>query len=263
VDRAEAEGLTGHAGRAAAASTAPSAARLSPSPYDAIASLYDPWSVSVTEDISFYVAEARKSGGPVVELGVGTGRIAVPTAVSGVDVIGVDSSAGMLEVCRRAAGVAGVEERLDLRLGDLAAPPVDERVRLVTCPFRSYLHLADSAARATALRAARSLLVPGGRLIFDVFSPRDDDIEETHGRWIEREPGIFERADWDAQSRTLTLSVRGADGEATMQLAWISADEWRRELEAAGFEVDRVYGWFDYRPYRRNEDMVFVARNPG
>jgi SAM-dependent methyltransferase len=235
-------------------------ARVAASSYDAIAELYDPWSRSVTEDVPFYVAEARKAGGPIVELGVGTGRIAVPTAVAGVAVIGVDSSAGMLEVCRRRAETAGVAELLDLRLGDLAAPPVSERVQLVTCPFRAYLHLPDRAARVDALSAARELLVPDGRLIFDVFAPRRDDIEETHGRWIEREPEIFERADWDERERTLTLSVRGPDGEATMRLAWISAREWRKTLTAAGFEVERCYGWFDYRPYRGQEDMVFVAR---
>jgi SAM-dependent methyltransferase len=227
--------------------------------YDAIAELYDPWSRSVTEDIPFYVAEALKSGGPIVELGVGTGRIAVPTASAGVEVIGVDSSARMLEICRRQAEGAGVAELLDLRLGDLAAPPVSERVHLVTCPFRAYLHLQDEEARVGAFRAARDLLLPGGRLIFDVFAPRRDDIEETHGRWIEREPEIFERADWDEKAQTLTLSVRGPGGAGTMRLAWISEPEWRRTLEKAGFEVDRSYGWFDYRPYRDGEDMVFIA----
>jgi SAM-dependent methyltransferase len=235
-------------------------ARLEPSAYDAIAALYDPWSRSVTEDVPFYVAEARKAGGPIVELGVGTGRIAIPTADAGVRVIGVDSSPGMLEVCRRRAENAGVTELLDLRLGDLAAPPVSERVRLVTCPFRAYLHLHDETARLGALRAARKLLVPGGRLIFDVFAPQRDDIEETHGRWIEREPGIFERADWDEQARTLTLSVRGPGGETTMLLAWISERQWRQTLRRAGFAVERCYGWFDYRPFRGGEDMVFVAR---
>jgi SAM-dependent methyltransferase len=235
-------------------------ADLSGSPYDAIAELYDPWSRSVTEDVPFYVAEAVTSGGPVVELGVGTGRIAVPTAAAGVRVIGVDSSAGMLDVCRRRAEAAGVADLLDLRLGDISAPPVSERVRLVTCPFRAYLHLADEAARVRALRAARELLVPAGRLIFDVFAPRRDDIEETHGRWIEREPGIFERADWDERERILTLSVRGESGQATMRLAWISEPQWRATLETAGFEVERSYGWFDYRLYRGGEDMVFVAR---
>ena len=56
---------------------------MSASPYDAIAELYDPWSRSVVEDVGFYVAEARKAGGPIVELGVGTGRIAVPIAETG------------------------------------------------------------------------------------------------------------------------------------------------------------------------------------
>ena len=230
------------------------------SPYDPIAELYDPWSVSVTEDVPFYVAEARKARGPVVELGVGTGRIAVPTAVAGIPVIGVDSSAGMLDVCRRRAAAAGVTELLDLRLGDISEPPVSQRVSLVTCPFRAYLHLRDRPARLRGLSAARELLLPEGRLIFDVFAPRRDDIEETHGRWIEREPRIFERADWDETKRTLTLSLRGPGGESTMELAWISADEWRETLEEAGFEVERTYGWFDYRPYRGQEDMVFVAR---
>src|ERR671933_2808930 len=109
------------------------------SSYDAIAELYDPWSASVVEDVAFYLEEARRSGGPVVELGVGTGRIAVPIAADGIRVIGVDSSEGMLEVCRRHAELAGVE--LDLRLGDLREPPVDEQVPLVICPFRSFLHM--------------------------------------------------------------------------------------------------------------------------
>ena len=233
---------------------------LATSAYDSIAELYDPWSLSVTEDIPFYVAEARKTGGPVVELGVGTGRIAVPTAAAGVRVIGVDSSEGMLSICRRRAEASGVGGLLDLRSGDIADPPVDERVSLVTCPFRSYLHLLDAPARLRALRNARELLVPGGRLIFDVFSPHDDDIEQTHARWIEREPGIFEHADWDSRARTLALSVRGPTGESTMKLAWISSREWKAALGEAGFTVDRVYGWFDYRPYRRGEDMVFIAR---
>ena len=231
------------------------------SSYDAIARLYDPWSRSVTEDVGFYVAEARRAEpGPVVELGVGTGRIAVPIAAERVRVIGVDSSPGMLEVCREHAASAGVEELVDLRLGDLRAPPVSERVELVMCPFRSYLHLRSDDERLEALRAAGELLVPGGRFVFDVFAPGADDIAETHGRWLEREPGIFERADWDTGTRTLTLSVRGRSGEATIALAWLSADEWRVLLERAGFEVEALYGWFDRRSFSGGEDMVWIAR---
>jgi SAM-dependent methyltransferase len=120
--------------------------------YDPIARIYDPWSRTVTEDISFYVEEALTAGGLVVELGVGTGRIAIPTAMAGVNVIGVDSSPGMLEVCAEGAQKAGVAALVDLRLGDLRTPPVDERVKLVTCPFRAYLHLASDGNGSKASR---------------------------------------------------------------------------------------------------------------
>jgi SAM-dependent methyltransferase len=230
------------------------------SAYDPIARLYDPWSTSVVEDISFYVDEALAAKGTVVELGVGTGRIAIPTAMAGVPVIGVDSSAGMLEVCALRGREAGVDGLLDLRLGDLRRPPVDERVRLVTCPFRAFLHLRDDDERLEGLRAARSLLVPGGRLVFDVFAPSRDDIEETHGRWIEREPEIFERADWDLGDRTLTLSVRGPQGESSMVLWWLEPPRWHSLLTEAGFDVEACYGWFDRRPYLDGEDTVWIAR---
>jgi SAM-dependent methyltransferase len=231
------------------------------SSYDAIARLYDPWSRSVTEDVSFYVEQAeRVAPGPIVELAVGTGRIAVPIAAAGIRVIGVDSSSGMLEICRERAEVAGVGELVELRFGDLREPPVSERVELVICPFRSYLHLHTDEERLGALRAARELLVPGGRFVFDVFAPAADDIAETNGRWLERELDIYERADWNTDTRTLTLSVRGPGGESTMVLAWLSADEWRALLERAGFQVEALYGWFDRRPFRGGEDMVWIAR---
>ena len=232
------------------------------SEYDKIAELYDPWSRSVTEDIDFYVEEALRAREPVVELGVGTGRIAIPVARAGRHVIGVDASPGMLEVCRREAERSGVADRVDLRLGDVREPPVDERVELVLVPFRAYLHMPDDAERVRALRAARHLLVPGGRLIFDVFAPAMDDVEETHGRWLEREPGIWERADWDTGARTLTLSVRDRHRASTMRLAWLSPLEWRALIERAGFDVEAEYGWFDRREPQGGEDTVWVCRRP-
>ena len=228
--------------------------------YDRIAGFYDPWSRSVTEDVGFYVDQALASGGPVVELAVGTGRIAVPVAQAGISVIGVDSSPGMLAVARDAGAAAGVADRLDLRVGDLREPPVQERVPLVICPFRSLLHMETENEKLRALVAARSLLEPEGRYVFDVFAPSRDDIDETHDRWLEREPGIFERAVWDEGSRTLSLSVRSGDAFATFGLHWLSAPEWLLLLDQAGFEVEAIYGWFDSRPHEDEEDMIFVCR---
>jgi SAM-dependent methyltransferase len=193
----------------------------------------------------------------VIELGVGTGRIAVPIAADGIRVIGVDSSRAMLEICARRAALAGVD--VDLRVGDLRDPPVTEQVPLVICPFRSLLHMHADEDRLSVLAAARDLLVPGGRFVFDVFAPDAADIAQTQDRWLEREPGIFERAVWDEPARTLTLTVRDAERETTMALAWLSPDEWRALLEQAGFEIEACYGWFDRTPYEGREDTIWVA----
>jgi len=226
--------------------------------YDNIARLYDPWSRSVVEDVSFYVDEATRSGGPVLELGVGTARIAVPIAAAGIEVVGVDLSDGMLEVARERAALAGVS--LDLRRGDMREPPVAGLFPLVVIPFRSLLHMETDVDRRAVLRAVTERLAPGGRLVFDVFTPAADDIADTHGRWLEREPGIWERADRNIQTRTLILRVRGSGGDAEMSLSWLSVPEWKELLRDEGFVVDAVYGWFDRSPWRGGEDSVWVCR---
>jgi SAM-dependent methyltransferase len=211
----------------------------------------------VLEDIGFYVEHARRSGGPVLELGAGTGRISVPIAAEGIRVVGVDASQGMLEVARERAALASVE--VDFRYGDLRDPPVDEQFPLVLIPFRTLLHMQTDADRHAALEAVRRVLAPGGTLVFDVFTPGKEDIAETHGLWLEREPGIFERADWDERNRSLILRVRGPESEAELSLAWLSVPEWRLLLDEHGFTVDHLYGWFDNSAWRGGEDSVWVC----
>jgi len=207
--------------------------------------------------------EALVSGGPVVELAVGTGRIAVPIAKAGVRVIGVDESPAMLEGARAYAERENVSPLVDLRLGDLRDPPVDERVPLATVPFRSLLHMPDEHQKLRALTAAASVLEPGGRFVFDVFAPSPEDIEETDGRWLEREPGIFERADWDLEARRLVLSIRGGEQSARFALHWLSAPEWNALIEDAGLVAEAIFGWFDRRPYDGGEDQIWICRRPG
>jgi hypothetical protein len=130
----------------------------------------------------------------------------------------------------------------------------------VIAPFRSLLHMETDADRLAVVRAVHELLEPDGLFIFDVFWPGPDDISETHGRWLEREPGIFERADWDEEHRTLILRVRGDGGETELSLAWISITEWRELLGGEGFAVDGLYGWFDGTPWSGHEDSIWVCR---
>jgi hypothetical protein len=127
-------------------------------------------------------------------------------------------------------------------------------------PFRALLHLRDDEERLSVLIAARERLLPGGRLAFDVFHPDRIDIEETHGRWLEREPGIHERAMWNPVERSLTLSVRTDEHESTMELWWVEPRTWAGLLAHAGFSSIQSYGWFDLRPLSfGSADSVWVA----
>src|SRR5438270_13938461 len=107
--------------------------------YDAWADRYGDWFTSVTADVPFYVGLALETDGPLVELAVGNGRVAIPVArATGRNVLGIDTSPAMLELARAAAADAGVE--LDLREGDMRDLEVDEPAGLVYCPFRALLH---------------------------------------------------------------------------------------------------------------------------
>jgi len=228
--------------------------------YDSLAAQYDRWTREYNGDLPFYVERAREAGGPIVELGVGTGRVAVPTAQAGIAVIGIDSSEGMLAACRRRAEEAGVTHLLDLRLGDIAAPPVQEQTALVTCPYRTMTHLKSDEERRRALEAIHRILVPGGRFTFDVFAPEPGG-ERDDEEWFTPVPGIEERARWDAKRRAIVLEMRGSDFETTLEWAWVTPEEWRTLLEEAGFEIRACYGWFDLRP-AVGPISVFVARRP-
>jgi SAM-dependent methyltransferase len=108
--------------------------------YEGFAAVYERWAAHMTEDVPFYVELAREADGPIVELAVGTGRVAIPVArETGRPVIGIDRSPAMLEQARGAADEAGVE--LELRLEDMRELALEEPAALIYCPFRSLLHL--------------------------------------------------------------------------------------------------------------------------
>ena len=198
----------------------------------------------------------------MLEIGVGSGRVAVPTALAGIPVVGVDASEAMLELARRRA----VPHGLDLTLvhADMRDLPELGTFPLVTVPFRAFLHLRDDDERLAVLRDLHDRLEPGGTLAFDVFHPDGLDIAETQGRWIEREPGIDERALWDEDDRRLDLTVRAGDVYAEMELWWIEPDDWRTLLDQAGYEAVRAFGWFDRRPLEPDAtDSVWLASRPG
>src|SRR6476620_8269325 len=137
--------------------------------YDAWADRYADWSTGVTADAPFYVGLARNADGPLVELAVGNGRVAIPVAqATGQRVIGIDTSPAMLAQARERAAEAGVE--LDLHEGDMRELALDEPAALIYCPFRALLHLQTWADRRQTFERVAALLRPGGRFAWNAFA---------------------------------------------------------------------------------------------
>jgi SAM-dependent methyltransferase len=227
--------------------------------YDPLAPVYDDWSAHMTEDVDFYVSLAAEAEGPVVELAVGNGRVAVPVAQrAGRRVIGIDASLEMLDGARARADAAGVE--LDLRHGDIRDFALEEPTDLVICPFRSLLHLPTWADRRRVFERVASVLVPGGRFAWNsfVFDPL---VAAKHAGGWQEQNGIRHRVDHvPADSRIdITVADRG-----TVSLHWVTRSEWDGLVDVAGLEVEALYGWFDRRPFDdESREFVYVARRPG
>src|SRR3954463_8016033 len=136
---------------------------------EAFSERYDNWSAHMTADVAFYVELARTAGGPIVELAVGNGRVAIPVAqATGRRVIGVDPSPAMLAQARVRAVEEGVE--LDLREGDIRELEIEEPAALIYCPGRSPLHLPTWADRRRCFERVAASLRPNGRFAWNAFA---------------------------------------------------------------------------------------------
>ena len=227
-------------------------------PYAGFAAIYERWSAPMTEDVAFYVDLAREVDGPIVELAVGTGRVAIPVAAAtGQRVIGIDVSSSMLEIAREQAAAAGVE--LDLRLGDIRDFSLDEPAALITCPFRSLLHLPTWADRRRVFERVAASLRPGGRFAWNAFAFDPKIAVELDGKW-HTDTGVPHRIDYFPPNNRVTVTL---EDDSAVTLWWIARSEWEGLIEVAGLEIEALYGWFDRRPFDdSSRELVWVARKP-
>jgi SAM-dependent methyltransferase len=225
--------------------------------HEQFASRYDEWSAGMTEDVPFYVGLAVDVAGPLVELAVGTGRVAIPVALAtGRTVIGVDSSPAMLAQARTAAREAGVV--LDLREGDMRDLELAEPAGLVYCRYRALLHLPTWADRRRVFdRVARSLR-PGGKFAWNAFAFDHQVAARLEGQ--HQDAPVPHWVDYDIADNRIDLRL---DDGSTSSLWWATKNEWLGLLDVAGLELEALYGSFDRRPLtEESREYVFVAVRP-
>ncbi len=223
---------------------------------EGFADRYEEWSAQMTADIPFYVAFARRTRGPVVELAVGNGRVAVPVAqATARTVIGLDSSPAMLELARVRAAAAGVD--LDLRLCDMRDFTVDEPAGLVYCPFRALLHLRTWGDRRTTFERVAASLRPDGLFAWNAFA-FDHQVAARLDGQRQNTPAPH-RVRYSVGDNRIDLVL---DGGAKSSLWWATKNEWLGLLDVAGLEVQELYGGFAGEPFTEDSrEYVFVARH--
>jgi SAM-dependent methyltransferase len=226
------------------------------SDYDPWAPVYDAWAVERTDDVAHYLDLAREADGPIVELMVGTGRVAIEVVrETGKPVLGIDSSPAMLEIARgRSAGLP-----LELRLGDVRDLELEEPAALIYVPFRSLLHLRGWHEKRRVFERVAASLRPGGRFAFNAFAFSHRIAAQIDGVELEREGIRFTTTYAPADNR---VDIVRADGVA-LHLWWATRSEWHGLIDVAGLELEAEYGWFDRRPLEDDsQELVFVARKP-
>lgn len=237
------------------------------------------------QDLGFYAEMANKAGGPVLELGCGTGRVLLPLARQGIEITGLDASPSMLQVCteKLADEPVDLQERVTLLEGDMTRFDVGDSFHLVTIPFRSFQHLLETQQQLDCLANVHRALAPGGKFILDLFNPwlerlvdkrfREESKPEPEfrmpdGRKVVRTDRTVE-CDLHTQVVTVELihSTAHPDGRTersaqTLSLRYFFRYEVEHLLARSGFVVEALYADYDKSPYGSvyPGELIFVAK---
>ena len=249
------------------------------------AEFYDYFATGVEGDVAFYVEEALSSGGQVLELGCGTGRISIPIADAGVSIVGLDNSSAMLKVARRKTAGISESARRGIRFleGDMRTFKLNERFGLVIIPYRAFLHMMNGEDQRRALSRIHDHLVDRGRLIVNFYDPDLDVISANinPNGGIPRHITSYKKHD---SGHTVTVQESRQYFPAEQKLEWyllyeeldvggqviskasvpilqryIHRYEMQYLLELCGFEIEELYGDFQRGPFRHGSEQVWVA----
>jgi len=255
--------------------------------YKSVSEFYDYEPAYATRnDVEFFVDQAREAGGPVLEIGCGTGRVLIPTAQAGIEIHGLDASKTMLSKCREklAAESPEVRSRAHLHTGDMRTFHLGKKFKLVTVPFRPFQHLITVEDQLACLATIQQHLEPDGKLILDLFNPslkfladesilgqeRGDQPEFIlpDGRSVKRRDCIAKR-DLLKQVQDIELIhyVTHPDGRTerlvdAFPMRYFFRYEVEHLLVRAGFAVESVFADYEKRPYGSTYpgELIFVAK---
>jgi SAM-dependent methyltransferase len=252
-------------------------------PFDALAAYYDWEHADYDVDIPLYQDFARRTGGPILELACGSGRLMAPLLESGERVVGIDSSGPMLERARQVLGQAGLMARAGLHQADVRTFELHERFQLAIYGLDSFGLLRSTPDQLAALRAIRQHLEPDGLLVIDVSNgngrgaePIDELVLQYEGhhpatglplsKWTARSTDHAEQVD----HYTYFYDEVGEDrvvrrSTVRLDLRYFGRFELELLLIQAGYSPEAFYGSYDLAPFSAVSERLIAtaARAPG
>ena len=250
------------------------------------ATFYDQCFLGLEGDVQFYLEEAQQSGSPVLEIGCGTGRILLPIAQRGLDITGLDREPAMLAVLRHKLTQLDpqIQSRITLVEDDMRTFLLDRRFRLITIPYRAFLHLLTPQAQRQTLITIREHLADDGRLIFNIFDPNLEVIvahmgplgtaQKKDSEFIDPLTGhrviVWAITQYDPERQHIEqyfifeeLDTDGVMVKKTyrpLTLRYIHRYEMRYLLELCGYKIDALYGDFQRGPFQYGGEQVWIVR---
>jgi len=254
--------------------------------FDAWAEFYDVIHPGLPGEAEFYVGQAVRARSRVLELGCGTGRLAIPMAMSGVHVVGIDNSKKMLDVCRENyAAVGAVSGSLSLVQADMAEFALGARFGLVVMAYRTFMHLVTPLEQRACLTAIREHLHGDGLLMLNVWAPKPSliaphvSVTERTTDFVGEYPGprkgstfahycssAYEEFGQSIVESHLICELNKSGVirrkvELSLHRAWTTAREMDNLVRLCGFEVEAVFGDFDCNPFsEKSSEMIWILR---
>jgi len=225
---------------------------------EAFSEHYDAWAAEMVDDVPFYVGLARETTGPIVELAVGSGRVAIPVAqATGRPVTGIDTSPSMLAQARERGAAAGVD--LELRREDMRELSVSEPASLIYCPANALMHLPTWADRRRTFERVAASLGPGGRFAWNAFAFSHRVATQLDG--VHRDRPVPHVAHYRTGDNRIDIDI---DGGGRSSLWWGTKNEWLGLIEVSGLELEALYGGAAREPFTDESGLYFfVARREG
>ncbi len=248
------------------------------SPYDELAEYYDLVHAHVKDDIPFYLSLARETGGPILELGCGSGRTLIPLVEAGYETVGLDNSRPMLERAKERILASGLENSVRLIEAAMIDFDLGQRFALITVPFNTWMHLPGRQAQIASLRQIAQHLEPRGKLVIDIPAPATIVDAEHDGSMVlericpGREKGervlqfSSTRLDEEKQNLHVTWIYELVRASRTvkrlvvpMELCYLFPQQAKGSLQEAGLAFEALWGDYERRPYSAASDNLIIV----